>query len=132
MLAQALELRGQPAIKDPVIRDRLVELEARLLASEYHGYRLLTMQARGEEPGLAGMVMKLFATQLGYDIAKLAMDVLGDRGALGAGERTHPHGHVRPRLHVVARHPDRRRHRQHPAQHHRRARPRPAARRREE
>jgi alkylation response protein AidB-like acyl-CoA dehydrogenase len=90
MLAQALPLRGQPAIKDPIIRDRLVELETRLLASEYTGYRLLTMQARGEEPGLTAMVTKLYGTQLGYDLSKLAMDVLSDRGALAAGESNAP------------------------------------------
>ncbi len=90
MLAQALELRGQPAIKDPDIRNRLVELETRLLAGEYHGYRLLTMQARGQEPGLAGMVTKLYGTTLSYDIARLAMDVLGDRGLLAPGEPTAP------------------------------------------
>jgi len=90
MLAQALDVRGQPAIKDPVIRGRLVELEARLLANEYQGYRLLTMNARGEEPGLAGMVMKLSSTSLGYDIAKLAMDVMGDRGLLAPGEPSAP------------------------------------------
>ena len=67
-----------------------MQLEARLLASEYNGYRLLTMQARGEDPGLAGMVMKLFSTQLGYDISKTAMDVLGDRGALARGELNAP------------------------------------------
>ncbi|HLK12542.1 MAG TPA: acyl-CoA dehydrogenase family protein [Candidatus Binatia bacterium] len=90
MLAQALELRGRPAIKDPVIRDRLVALEARLLASEYHGYRMLTMSARREEPGLAGLVMKLYSTTLGYDVAKLAMDVMGDRGLLAPGEPNAP------------------------------------------
>ncbi len=86
MVAQGLELRGKPAIQDPVIRNRLVELEARLLASEYNGYRLVTMQARGEDAGLAGMVMKLFSTQLGYDISKAAMDVLADRGALAVSD----------------------------------------------
>src|SRR5215470_354140 len=86
MMAQAVQLRGQPAIKHPVIRDRLAQLEARLLASEYTGYRLLTMQARGEDQGLAGMVMKLFSTQLGYDLSKTALDVLGDRSALGRGD----------------------------------------------
>ncbi len=91
MVAQMLERRGQPAIKDPVIRSRLVELETRLLASEYNGHRLLTMESRGEEPGLAGMVMKLFSTQLGYDIAKTAMDVLADRGALAPSD-TNPMG----------------------------------------
>ncbi len=90
MLAQALEIRGQPAIKDPVIRDRLVELEARLLASEYSGYRMLTTSARGEDAGMAGLVMKLHSTQLGYDIAKLAMDVVGDRALLAPGEATAP------------------------------------------
>jgi alkylation response protein AidB-like acyl-CoA dehydrogenase len=90
MLAQALEVRGQPAIKDAAIRSRLVELEARLLASEYQGYRLLTMSARGEEPGLASLVMKLYSTSLGYDIAKLAMDVVGDRALLAPGEPNAP------------------------------------------
>jgi len=90
MLAQALNLRGQPAIKDPLIRNRIVELETKVLANEYHGYRLLTMQAHNEEPGLAGLVSKLYGTTLGYDIAKLAMDMLGDRGLLAPGEDSAP------------------------------------------
>jgi alkylation response protein AidB-like acyl-CoA dehydrogenase len=90
MLARALERQGRPTIEDPVVRNRLVELEARLLANEYQGYRLLTMSARGEEHGRAGMVMKLASTQLGYDIAKLAMDVIGDKALLAVGEPTAP------------------------------------------
>jgi alkylation response protein AidB-like acyl-CoA dehydrogenase len=90
MLAQALEIDGRPAIQDPVVRDRLVAVEARLLANEYQAYRLLTMSARGEDAGLAGMVMKLASTTLGYDIAKLAMDVIGDRALLAPGEPAAP------------------------------------------
>jgi alkylation response protein AidB-like acyl-CoA dehydrogenase len=90
MLARALERHGQPVSADPVVRERLVELEARLLANEYQSYRLLTMSARGEEPGLAAMVMKLSSTQLGYDIAKLAMDVTGDKALLAPGEANAP------------------------------------------
>ncbi|MFM8412914.1 MAG: acyl-CoA dehydrogenase family protein, partial [Alphaproteobacteria bacterium] len=82
MLAQFTNVRGKPAIQDPVIRDRLVALEAKILASEYHGYRQLTQSARGEEHGMAALVSKLYSTTLGYDVAKLAMDVMGDRGAL--------------------------------------------------
>jgi len=85
-LAMSLNTRGQLAIHDAAIRRRLVELEARLLASEYHGYRLLTMSARGEAPGRASMVTKLYATSLNYDITQLGMDILADRGLLGAGE----------------------------------------------
>ena len=90
MLAQALERDGRPAIQDPVIRNRLVELEARLVAAEHHGHRLLTMSARGTEAGLASLVTKLYSTVLGYDIAKLAMDVAGDRGLLAPGEASAP------------------------------------------
>jgi len=90
MLAQALNLRGQPAIKDPLIRNRIVELETKVLANEYNGYRLLTMQTRNEEPGVAGLVSKLYGTTLGYDIAKLAMDLLGDRGLLAPGDESAP------------------------------------------
>jgi alkylation response protein AidB-like acyl-CoA dehydrogenase len=90
LLAQFTNVRGKPAIQDPVIRDRLVQLEAKLLASEYHGYRQLTMSARGEEPGMAPLVMKLYSTVLGYEVAKLAMDVLGDRGTLAPGEPEAP------------------------------------------
>ncbi len=90
MVAQGSQLRGRPALQDPVLRDRLIQLETRLLASEYNGYRLLTMQARNQEQGLAGMVMKLFTTQLSYDISRAAMDVLGDRGALARGDFNTP------------------------------------------
>jgi alkylation response protein AidB-like acyl-CoA dehydrogenase len=90
MLAQALRVRGRPAIENPLVRNRLVELESRLLASEYHGYRLLTMSARGEDHGRAGMVTKLYSTMLNYDITRLGMDILSDRGLLGPGEQNAP------------------------------------------
>src|SRR5262249_20995284 len=53
----------------------------------------------------------------------------GSRAARARRAERPGDGHVRIRLHVVARRADRRRRRQHPAQHHRGARPRPAARR---
>ncbi len=90
MLAQGVVVRGRPAVKDPLIRNRLVELETKLLATEYHGYRQLTQSARGEDPGMAGLVSKLYSTVLGYEMGKLAMDILGDRGALAPGEPEAP------------------------------------------
>jgi alkylation response protein AidB-like acyl-CoA dehydrogenase len=92
MLAQALSVRGVVAAKDPVVRQRLVELETKILANEYHGQRLLTLTAKGQDAGRAALVSKLYSTTLGYDVAKLAMDVLADRGALGQGEGSAPAG----------------------------------------
>jgi len=89
-IAQMVEVRGRKVIGDAVIRDRIADIEARLLAAEYNGYRLLTLGARGEDPGLAGMFTKLHTTSLVYDITKLAMDVLSDRGLCAPGEVSAP------------------------------------------
>jgi alkylation response protein AidB-like acyl-CoA dehydrogenase len=90
MMAQAVEIRGKRAMDDPVFRNRLVDLEARLLAAEYNGQRLLTISARGQDPGIAGMVPKLHSSTLGYELAKLAMDLMSDRGCLAPGEPNAP------------------------------------------
>jgi alkylation response protein AidB-like acyl-CoA dehydrogenase len=90
LLAQTTQVRGRPAIQDPVIRDRLAELESRLLAAEYNGYRLLTASAHGSEPALAGMITKLHTSTLAYDIARLAMDISSDHALLAPGERHAP------------------------------------------
>jgi len=39
---------------------------------------------------VAGLISKLYGTVLGYDIGKLAMDMLGDRGMLAPGEDSAP------------------------------------------
>ncbi|MEA2624858.1 MAG: hypothetical protein QOD06_903 [Candidatus Binatota bacterium] len=90
MLARALPRRGAPAIADPGIRRRFAELEARVLAAEAHGWRLLTMEARGEESGVAGMIPKLYATTTMYELTRLALDVLADRAALAPGDPDAP------------------------------------------
>jgi alkylation response protein AidB-like acyl-CoA dehydrogenase len=90
LLAQSTEVRGRPAIKDPLVRERMAALEARLLAAEYHGARLLTMQARGEEPGISALVTKHNTSQLMYDLSLFAMDVMGDGGAMASGEPRAP------------------------------------------
>ena len=90
MLAQAIDRRGRPAIEDPVLRSRLVEVETKLIAAELHSMRLLTMQARGEESGVSALVPKLYGTQLTYDMARLAMDISAEGAALAPGEPEAP------------------------------------------
>jgi len=73
---------GVPAIASPVFRDRLLRLQARALAMKHHGMRLLTCGLKGESPGVAGLVVKLSNCQLSFDIAALAIDVMGELGSL--------------------------------------------------
>ena len=75
-------VNGAPAMTSPVYRDRLMKLQARALSMKHHGMRMLTCTLKGESPGVAGLVVKLQNCQLNFDMAKLALDVMGELGAL--------------------------------------------------
>ena len=73
---------GRPALEDPKLRDQLAAIQARTLAMRCHAMRLLTARARGESAGVAGLVTKLNGCQLNHDLAGLAIDGMGEAGAL--------------------------------------------------
>jgi alkylation response protein AidB-like acyl-CoA dehydrogenase len=73
---------GVPAMASPLYRDRLMKLQARALSMKHHGMRLLTCGLKGEPPGVAGLIVKLQNCQLSFDMASLAIDVMGELGAL--------------------------------------------------
>ena len=81
-LMQKETRNGVRAIDSPVFRDRLLRLQARTLTMKYHSMRLLTCTLREESAGVAGLVVKLQGCQLNHDIAALALDVMGELGAL--------------------------------------------------
>ena len=49
---------------------------------KFHGLRLLTHGIRGEDPGIARLIVKLNGTELNHAIAALAIDALGELGVL--------------------------------------------------
>jgi alkylation response protein AidB-like acyl-CoA dehydrogenase len=75
-------VNGLPAMASPVYRDRLMRLQARTLSMKHHGMRMLTCSLKNESPGIAGLVAKLQNCQLNFDIAALAIDVMGELGVL--------------------------------------------------
>jgi alkylation response protein AidB-like acyl-CoA dehydrogenase len=75
-------VNGVSAMASPVYRDRLMRLQARMLSMKHHGMRMLTCSLKGESPGVAGLVVKLQNCQLNFDMASLAIDVMGELGAL--------------------------------------------------
>jgi len=75
-------VNGVPAMASPVYRDRLMKLHARALSMKYHSMRMLTCSLKDENPGVAGLVVKLQNCQLNFDMAALAIDVMGELGAL--------------------------------------------------
>jgi len=71
---------GVRVIDMPEFRDRLLRLQAEVMASRWHHLRLLTERARGEDPGVKQFLVKYFGTMLGYRLSSLAVDVLGVAG----------------------------------------------------
>jgi alkylation response protein AidB-like acyl-CoA dehydrogenase len=84
-LAKSTRRGGRPAIEDDEIRQRLATLEGYVKAHQYSGYRQLTKDARGEDAGPISKMMKLLSTNIGQEVAKLAMDLIGDEGMLSGG-----------------------------------------------
>jgi len=93
-LAELMEeetISGVRAIDLPVYRDRLLKLQGRSLANKYHGLRLLSNSINQESTGVEGLIVKLSATYLSYDIHSLALDVLGEFGTLYDGSAYQRH-----------------------------------------
>ena len=81
-LMKSESVDGVRAIDSPILRDRLVRLQARVVAAKYHALRLLTCSLRAESAGIGGLIVKLVGCQLAHDIAALAIDVMGELGVL--------------------------------------------------
>ncbi len=96
-LAQRTRRDRGMAIEDPVVRQRLVEIEGYVAAHQYSSYLKLTRAAKGLDVGRLGMMNKLIGTNIGHDVSKLSLDIIGDGGLLeaAAGERRNaPHSHA--------------------------------------
>lgn len=63
---------------DPLVRDRLTEIEGRVLSHRYSSYRLFSCAAAGDDPGPIQLMMKLLLTEIGHDIALLAQELMGE------------------------------------------------------
>jgi alkylation response protein AidB-like acyl-CoA dehydrogenase len=86
-LARRTERNGRPAIEDPEIRQRLVQVEGYMRANEYSLVHRLSKAAKGQEVGRIQLMAKLIRTDIQQEAGKLAYDLLGDDALLAAGER---------------------------------------------
>ena len=59
-----------------------MRLQARMFTMKHHGMRMLTSSLRGDPPGVEGLIVKLQNCQLNFELASLAIDVMGELGVL--------------------------------------------------
>jgi alkylation response protein AidB-like acyl-CoA dehydrogenase len=81
-LARRARRGGRPALEDPDVRQRLARIEGFVQAHLSSSWRQLTDDVRGRSSGLVGLMNKLNYTNIGQEIAGLALDLLGDDGLL--------------------------------------------------
>ncbi|MGZ3375002.1 MAG: acyl-CoA dehydrogenase family protein [Phenylobacterium sp.] len=81
-LMKAETVDGERVIDNPVFRDRLMQLQGRVLSMKFNGLRLLTSQLTQEPAGIAGLIVKLQGCELNHQLAALAIDALGELGIL--------------------------------------------------
>jgi alkylation response protein AidB-like acyl-CoA dehydrogenase len=79
-LAKSTVRNGRPASEDPLVRQRLAALEGRVRSHEYSGHRQLSRSARGKDPGRIATMNKLVSTDIGCEVAGIALDLLGEEG----------------------------------------------------
>ena len=76
-------LDGTRIIDKPVYRDRLMRIQGKILALKSHGLRLLSGRLnKGQDISLATMIVKLYGTEMRYELESLAIDVMGELGTL--------------------------------------------------
>ncbi|WP_422061564.1 acyl-CoA dehydrogenase family protein [Sphingopyxis sp.] len=77
-------------IDEPMIRDKLGQIEGFVLSHRYTSFRLFSCAASGEDPGPVSLMMKLLLTEIGHEMALLAQELIGEHGFVepsGAGGR---------------------------------------------
>ena len=81
-ILQSESMDGVRLIEQPAYRDRLLKLQGQMLAMKFNGMRVLSKFAKDEEPGLPRWLVKLQGCELNHQMAKMAIDALGEVGVL--------------------------------------------------
>lgn len=80
---------GERMIDNPVYRDRLMQIQGRVMAMQFNDLRVLSSRInQGQDASLARMIVKLQGTELRHDLEGLAIDIMGEVG-LSYGDNPH-------------------------------------------
>jgi alkylation response protein AidB-like acyl-CoA dehydrogenase len=89
-LARARTRAGQPAARDPLVRQRLAQLYIDTETLRYANLRILTRLMRGEPAGPEGSASKLYFSETWQKVAELGLELQDAYAVLGAGSAWTP------------------------------------------
>ena len=88
-LMKTESVAGERLIDNPVYRDRLMQIQGRVMAMQFNDLRVLSSRInQGQDASLARMIVKLQGTELRHDLEGLAIDIMGEVG-LSYGDNPH-------------------------------------------
>ena len=74
-------VNGERLIDNPTYRDRLMQLQGRVMAMRFNDLRVLSSRVNpGQDAKLARMITKLQGTELRHELEALAIDIMGEIG----------------------------------------------------
>jgi alkylation response protein AidB-like acyl-CoA dehydrogenase len=85
-LAKETKRNGGVAADDPRIRDRIARAYTDIQALRFTNHRSLSTLLKRGMPGPEGSIAKLHWSEANQRLTHLALDILGERAALGPGE----------------------------------------------
>jgi len=72
---------GERLVDNPTYRDRLMQLQGRVMAMRFNDLRVLSSRLNSDQDaGLARMIVKLQGTELRHDLEGMAIDIMGEVG----------------------------------------------------
>ena len=76
-------VNGKKLIDIPVYRDKLMGLQAKVMAFQSNSLRVLSAKVNsGQDVKMAGMIQKYYGTELRHELEGFAVDVMGEIGTL--------------------------------------------------
>lgn len=81
-LAHRRNENGAKVTRDPLLRQKLADLQIRVEMMKYHHWKQLTDEAHGRPSSAAASINKLVTTELNHELCAAALELLGDYGPL--------------------------------------------------
>jgi len=85
-LMKAETINGTSLLEHPIFRDRVMKIQAKVMASQSHSLRLLSAKLNpNQDVRIGKIIQKLVGTELRHELEGLAIDIMGEMGLLYEG-----------------------------------------------
>ena len=85
-LMKAETINGTSLLEHPIFRDRVMKIQAKVMASQSHSLRLLSSKLNpNQDVRIGKLIQKLVGTELRHELEGLAIDIMGEMGLLYEG-----------------------------------------------